>query len=188
MSKTLGNVIDPAELGAKYGVDPVRAFLFREVPFGQDGDFSMTSFKNRYNADLANNIGNLLSRTLNMLAKQQSEIPAEIALPADVQQKIADTQTAIDRAYEDLAFDKVLDLIYGYSADLNKKVADTKPWEMAKTDPEGAKKILLELIACQRQTANWITPFMPTIGAEMAKRLAAGEIQKYAPLFPRIAA
>lgn len=187
MSKTRGNVIDPAVLGEKYGVDPVRAFLFREVPFGQDGDFSMTSFKNRYNADLANNIGNLLSRTLNMLAKQQPQIPAEIVLPESVAQKIADTQTAIDKAYEELAFDKVLELIYGFSADLNKKVADTKPWEMAKTDPEGAKKILLELIACQRQTAQWITPFMPTVGAEMAKRLAAGPIEKYAPLFPRIA-
>ena len=147
----------------------------------------MTSFKNRYNADLANNIGNLLSRTLNMLAKQQPDIPAQIALPDELAQQIADTQSAIDRAYEELAFDKVLELIYGYSADLNKRVADTKPWEMAKTDPEGAKKILLELIACQRQTAKWITPFMPTVGEEMAKRLAAGEIQKYAPLFPRIA-
>ena len=188
MSKTLGNVIDPAELGAKYGVDPVRAFLFREVPFGQDGDFSMTSFKNRYNADLANNIGNLLSRTLNMLAKQQPEIPAQITLPAPVQQKIDETEKAIAAAYKDLAFDKVLELIYGFSSDLNKQVADTKPWEMAKTDPEGAKKILLELIACQRKTAQWITPFMPTVGAEMAKRLQAGPIEKYAPLFPRIAA
>ncbi len=187
MSKTLGNVIDPAELGTKYGVDPVRAFLFREVPFGQDGDFSMTSFKNRYNADLANNIGNLLSRTLNMLAKQQPQIPAEIALPSAVQQKIADTAAAIDKAYNELAFDKVLELIYGFSADLNKQIADTKPWELAKTDPVRAQAILLEVIACQRYTARWITPFMPTVGAEMAKRLTAGEIKKYAPLFPRIA-
>ena len=187
MSKTLGNVIDPAELGAKYGVDPVRAFLFREVPFGQDGDFSMTSFKNRYNADLANNIGNLLSRTLNMVSKQQPQLPQVIDVDVEVVEKIAATEAAIDRAYEELAFDKVLEHIYAYSADLNKKIADTKPWELAKTDPEGALKILLEVIACQRKTAEWITPFMPTIGAEMSKRLAAGPIEKYAPLFPRIA-
>ncbi|MBQ8032830.1 MAG: methionine--tRNA ligase, partial [Elusimicrobiaceae bacterium] len=188
MSKTLGNVIDPAELGAKYGVDPVRAFLFREVPFGQDGDFSMTSFKNRYNADLANNIGNLLSRTLNMVAKQRPDLPQVIDVDIEVVEKIAATQAAIDKAYQELAFDKVLETIYSYSADLNKKIADTKPWELAKTDPEGALAILLEVIACERKTAQWITPFMPTIGAEMSKRLAAGPIEKYAPLFPRIVA
>ncbi len=187
MSKTLGNVIDPAELGAQYGVDPVRAFLFREVPFGQDGDFSMTSFKNRYNADLANNIGNLLSRTLNMVSKQQPQLPEVIDVDMNVVEKTATTEAAIDRAYEELAFDKVLEQIYGYSADLNKKIADTKPWELAKTDPAGALKILLEVIACERQVTKWITPFMPTIGAEMSKRLAAGPIEKYAPLFPRIA-
>ena len=187
MSKTLGNVIDPAELGAKYGVDPVRAFLFREVPFGQDGDFSMTSFKNRYNADLANNIGNLLSRTLNMVSKQMPLLPQAIDVELEVVEKIAATDAAIDRAYQALAFDKVLDLIYGYSADLNKKIADTKPWELVKTNPEESLKILLEVIACQRQVAKWITPFMPTIGAEMSKRLAAGPIEKYGPLFPRIA-
>lgn len=188
MSKTLGNVIDPAELGAKYGVDPVRAFLFREVPFGQDGDFSMTSFKNRYNADLANNIGNLLSRTLNMVAKQLPVLPQVIDVDLEVVEKIAATEAAIDKAYQDLAFDKVLELIYSYSADLNKRIADTKPWELVKTDPESSLKILLEVIACQRKTAEWITPFMPTIGAEMSKRLAEGKIEKYGPLFPRIAA
>ena len=81
----------------------------------------------------------------------------------------------------------MLEQIYSYSADLNKKIADTKPWELAKTDPQAALKILLEVIACQRKTAEWITPFMPTIGEEMSKRLAAGPIEKYEPLFPRIA-
>ncbi len=69
MSKSRGNFIDPAEVTAKYGVDALRYFLFREVPFGGDGDFSMQSFINRFNADLANDLGNLVSRTLNMAAK-----------------------------------------------------------------------------------------------------------------------
>lgn len=187
MSKTLGNVIDPAELGAKYGVDAVRAFLFREVPFGQDGDFSMTSFKNRYNADLANNLGNLLSRTLNMMAKITPELPQQADVPMETVEKTQKTEEEIDRAYDELAFDKVLELIYGYSADLNKKVADTKPWELIKTNELKALDILKELIVCQRYVAKWITPFMPTIGAEMQRRLAPGPIQKYEPLFPRIA-
>jgi len=186
MSKTRGNVIDPAELGAKYGVDAVRAFLFREVPFGQDGDFAMESFKNRYNADLANNIGNLLSRTLNMAAKNIGDLPEQIEGNFELLKKSEDVEKAINAAYDELAFDKVLDLIYSYSSELNKLVADKKPWELAKTDPEQAKQILLELIACQRKTAKWITPFMPTIGEEMQKRLAAGPIAKYPPLFPRL--
>jgi methionyl-tRNA synthetase len=187
MSKTLGNVIDPAELGATYGVDPVRAFLFREVPFGQDGDFSMNSFRNRYNSDLANNIGNLLSRTLNMVSKQVPTLPEVIDVDLEVVEKAANTEAAIDRAYDEMALDKVLELIYSYSADLNKRIADTKPWELTKTEPEKALKILLEVIACERQVAKWLTPFMPTIGPEMSKRLGAGTIQKYPPLFPRIA-
>ena len=186
MSKTLGNVIDPAELGAKYGVDPVRAFLFREVPFGQDGDFSMESFKNRYNSDLANNIGNLLSRTLNMAAKNIGELPERIEGDFELLKKSADVEKDIEKAYNELAFDKVLEHIYGFSSELNKLVNDKKPWEMAKTDPDGAKQVLLELVACQRKTALWLEPFMPTIAKEMQKRLAAGKIEKYAPLFPRL--
>ncbi len=187
MSKTLGNVIDPAELGSKYGVDAVRAFLFREVPFGQDGDFSMTSFKNRYNADLANNIGNLLSRTLNMTAKLMPELPEVVEAPVEAAERIFQTEQIIDRAYQELALDKVLEAIYAFSTELNKKVADTKPWELLKTDSQAAQAVLLELIACQRYVAKWLTPFMPTVGAEMSKRLGAGKIEKYAPLFPRLA-
>jgi len=186
MSKTLGNVVNPAELGEKYGVDPVRAFLFREVPFGQDGDFSMESFKNRYNSDLANNIGNLLSRTLNMAAKNIGELPENIAGDYALLKKSAEVEVAIDKAYDDLAFDKVLEQIYGFSGDLNKLVDTKKPWELAKTDPVAAKEVLLELVACQRKVAVWLEPFMPTIAAEMKKRLSAGKIEKYAPLFPRL--
>lgn len=186
MSKSRGNIVDPAEVAAKYGVDPLRAFLFREVPFGQDGDFSMESFKNRYNSDLANNIGNLLSRTLNMAAKNIGELPEKIEGDYPLLKKSTDVAAAIDKAYDDLAFDKVLENIYGYASELNKLVNDTKPWELAKTDPEKAKQILLELVACLRNVALWLEPFMPTVATEMQKRLQAGKIEKYPPLFPRL--
>ena len=186
MSKSRGNIVDPAEVAAKYGVDPLRAFLFREVPFGQDGDFSMESFKNRYNSDLANNIGNLLSRTLNMAAKNIGELPKKIEGDYPLLKKSADVAAAIDKAYNELAFDKVLENIYGYASELNKLVNDTKPWELAKTDPEKAKQILLELVACLRLVALWLEPFMPTVATEMQKRLQAGKIEKYPPLFPRL--
>lgn len=186
MSKSRGNIVDPAEVAAKYGVDPVRAFLFREVPFGQDGDFSMESFKNRYNSDLANNIGNLLSRTLNMAAKNIGELPEKIEGNYPLLAKSAEVEKAIDKAYNELAFDKVLENIYGYASELNKLVNDTKPWELAKTDPAKANEILLELVACLRKVALWLEPFMPTVAQEMQKRLQAGKIEKYPPLFPRL--
>ena len=186
MSKSLGNIIDPAEVAAKYGVDPLRAFLFREVPFGQDGDFSMESFKNRYNSDLANNIGNLLSRTLNMAAKNVGDLPEKIEGNYPLLAKSAEVEDAIDKAYDELAFDKVLENIYGFSSDLNKLVDEKKPWELAKTDVEAAKAVLLELVACLRKVAVWIEPFMPTVAKEMQKRLLPGKIEKYPPLFPRL--
>jgi len=186
MSKTRGNIVNPAELAAKYGTDPVRAFLFREVPFGQDGDFSMESFKNRYNSDLANNIGNLLSRTLNMAAKNLGELPADITGNYPLLAQAEKTAQTIDQAYEHLAFDKVLEAIYAYASELNKLVNEKKPWELAKTDPAAAKEVLLELVACQRYIAVWLEPFMPTVAKEMQRRLAAGPIEKYAPLFPRL--
>ena len=186
MSKSRGNIVDPAEVAAKYGVDPVRAFLFREVPFGQDGDFSMESFKNRYNSDLANNIGNLLSRTLNMAAKNIGELPEKIEGNFPLLAKSADVEKAIDKAYDELAFDKVLEQIYGYASELNKLVNDKKPWELAKTDVAAATQILLELVACLRCVAKWLEPFMPTVATEMQKRLAPGKIEKYPPLFPRL--
>lgn len=186
MSKSLGNIIDPAEVAAKYGVDPLRAFLFREVPFGQDGDFSMESFKNRYNSDLANNIGNLLSRTLNMAAKNVGDLPEKIEGNYPLLAKSAEVEDAIDKAYDELAFDKVLENIYGFSSDLNKLVDEKKPWELAKTDVEAAKAVLLELVACLRKVAVWIEPFMPMVAKEMQKRLLPGKIEKYPPLFPRL--
>lgn len=186
MSKSLGNVVNPVELAEKYGVDPVRAFLFREVPFGQDGDFSMQSFKNRYNSDLANNIGNLLSRTLNMAAKNVGDLPETAAAGSATEKRALEVASHIDAHYNDLAFDKVLESIYGFAGELNKLVDEKKPWELAKTDKEAAVAVLLELVCGLRFISKWIEPFMPTVAQEMQRRLTAGKIEKYAPLFPRL--
>lgn len=186
MSKSMGNIVDPAEVAAKYGVDPLRAFLFREVPFGQDGDFSMESFKNRYNSDLANNIGNLLSRTLNMAAKNLGELPEKVEGNFPLVAKAEELDAAIDKFYDELAFDKVLETIYGYGGELNKLVNEKKPWELAKKDPQAAQQVLLELVGGLRRVAVWLEPFMPTIAKEMQRRLQPGPIEKYPPLFPRL--
>lgn len=80
----------------------------------------------------------------------------------------------------------MLEAIYGYGGDLNKLVDEKKPWMLAKTDPEAAKAVLLELVGGLRRVALWLEPFMPTIAKEMQKRLLPGKIEKYPPLFPRL--
>lgn len=188
MSKSLGNFIDPRDITNKYGVDSLRYFLFREVPFGGDGDFGLEAFKKRFNADLANDLGNLLSRTLAMAAKSAGDIPAEFAGPNPLRAAAAQTAGQYAKFMDELAFDKALNLVWETIGEMNQYINDQKPWTLAKTEPEKAKQILLELIFALKQVNAWIAPFMPTVAAEMAKRLAPGPIGKYDPLFPRIEA
>lgn len=184
MSKTLGNVIYPQDIVAKYGLDPLRFFVFREVPFGADGDFSMDAFVRRYNSDLANDLGNLLSRTLNMAAKYGDLQEGEIDCP--LIQKAKKLEMEIEKFMTEMALDKALDAIWLLNSDMNKYIDETKPWMLAKTDEAAAKKVLAELVCALRYVAAWIEPFMPATGAEMKKRLAPGPVEKYPPLFPRL--
>lgn len=186
MSKSRGNFIDPRDITAKYGVEPLRYFVFREVPFGGDGDFSVEQFKKRFNSDLANDLGNLLSRVLNMAAKNIGTIPQTFEGESALIKEAQEIDKKYDAEMEELSFDKALDLAWGLIGKMNRYIDETKPWALAKTEPEKAKHILLELIFALRYVAAWVQPFMPNISAEISKRLAAGEIQKYAPLFPRI--
>lgn len=188
MSKSLGNFIDPRDITEKYGVDPLRYFIFREVPFGGDGDFSMDAFKKRFNADLANDLGNLLSRTLNMAAKNLGEIPAECNVKGSMLEKCVQADADYDRHMNNLEFDKALDTAWLVIGGMNKYIDETKPWSLAKTDLEKAKNILTELVFSLKYVCKWITPFMPETSKEMARRLQTGKIEKYAPLFPRIEA
>lgn len=189
MSKSLGNFIDPRDITSKYGVDALRYFIFREVPFGGDGDFSIEGFKKRFNADLANDLGNLLSRTLNMAAKNMGDIPLEYnGENSSLITKAKETTVKFDAHMNNLEFDKALESAWLIIGDMNKYIDETKPWTLAKTDPEKAKEILLELVFALKYISEWIAPFMPDTSAEMKRRLAPGPIEKYAPLFPRIEA
>jgi len=121
-----------------------------------------------------------------MAAKNIGELPEKIEGDYKLLAHSNEVDQAIDKSYDELAFDKVLENIYGFASELNKLVDEKKPWELAKHDVQAAKAVLLELVACLRKVAVWLEPFMPTIAKEMQRRLLPGKIEKYAPLFPRL--
>lgn len=176
MSKSLGNVIDPVEMAEKYGADAVRYFLLREVPFGQDGDISEEKLKARFNGDLANGLGNLFSRTTNMIEKYLGGDITEVAKsPKDL--SLAST------AFYNLQFSEGLTLIWKEIAWANQMIDKAKPWELVKREPEKVKELLLNLAALLLDIALKLSPVMPETANQMRSVLESGDIKKAEPLF-----
>lgn len=179
MSKSLGNAIDPNDWVAKYGSDAVRYFLLREVPFGQDGDVSEEKLKARFNGDLANGLGNLFSRTTNMIEKYlDGDIPEFVSSPKDLSE-------AWD-AFDSLNFSEGLIKVWEVIAWANKLIDDAKPWELNKTDPGKVKELLLNLAAVLYDIAAKLSPVMPDTANKIRQILESGDIKKPEPLFQKI--
>ncbi|MEW6489359.1 MAG: methionine--tRNA ligase [Thermodesulfobacteriota bacterium] len=179
MSKSLGNVVDPGAMAAEYGVDAFRYFLLREVPFGLDGDFSREALIHRINADLANDLGNLVSRVLAMLDKyRQGVVPRVVsfgseALDEELRDSLTGVLEAVDQAMGELAFHKALTAIWGYVGLVNRYVDATAPWTLAK-DPGRAGRLDQVLYnACEalRAVGLLVFPFLPKTGRELWRRL-----------------
>jgi len=163
ISKRLGNVIDPHDLIAKYGLDQVRYFLLREVPFGNDGDYSHRAMVNRINGDLANGLGNLAQRVLKLI-NGGGVVPAPGALaPAD-ETLLAAARGLHARVRDELeqqAFHKALDALWLVIGDGDRYINEQKPWSLKKTDPARMNTVLYVLAETIRHLAILAQPFMP---------------------------
>lgn len=190
MSKSKGNVVDPIEMVKKFGVDSYRYFLLRDVPFGLDGTFSESSIIKRYNSDLANDLGNLVYRTLTMVDKYYSgNIPPSQNLPANaaIRKKIKELPGQIAQHMERLEFSSCLEAIWEVVNLANKHVEETKPWNLAKENKiDELKDFIALLVEVIKNTAEQIAPFMPQTSSKIKEQFLADKVIKGAPLFPRI--
>jgi methionyl-tRNA synthetase len=171
MSKSVGNVISPGELIDLYGVDPVRYFFLREVPFGQDGNYSHEAIIARINADLANDLGNLAQRSLSMVSKNcGGKIPELGALSGDDQVTLAaaDSLLAECRAHHEVqAINRALDAIWKVVADANRYFAAQEPWALRKNNPARMNSVLYVTAEVLRQVGILIQPYMPSSAARL---------------------
>ena len=182
MSKSVGNVIDPFALADAYGVDQLRYFLLREVPFGQDGNYSHEAIVNRTNADLANDLGNLAQRSLSMIARNCSGIvpqpgtlsAADRALLASADAMIA----AARRAMETQQLHQVLNGVWSVVAEANRYFAAEAPWSLAKTDPGRMGTVLFVTAEVLRQVAILAQPFMPASATRLLDLLAVARTER----------
>jgi methionyl-tRNA synthetase len=181
ISKTIGNVIDPVEWAEKYGSDVVRYFLLREVPFGQDGDVSEEKLKARYEGELANGLGNLLSRVTTLVEKY---LDGKITI-----EKINEENPESEEIHgliENFKFHDALAKIWQWVAWANKTVDEKKLWDLAKTDLEEFKKVSAGLLGALEIIAKELKPFLPETSKKILDHLNKEKITKADPLFPKV--
>jgi methionyl-tRNA synthetase len=190
MSKSVGNVIDPFALADAYGLDQLRYFLLREVPFGQDGNYSHEAIVNRINADLANDLGNLAQRSLSMISKNcDGTLPQPSAFtPADeALLAAADTLLAKARAaMEDFALHAVLAEIWSVVAEANRYFAAQAPWTLRKTDAARMGTVLYVAAEVLRSVAILARPVTPAAADKLLDLLAVSpDARDFAALGPK---
>ena len=179
MSKSVGNVVDPFNLADQYGVDQMRYFFLREVPFGQDGNYNHEAIVARINADLANDLGNLAQRSLSMISKQLGGVlPEPGAFTENDKAILAVADAMIGAARGAMATQQIhqwLNTVWATVAEANRYFAGEAPWALAKTDPARQKTVLYVTAEVVRQIAILTQPVMPRASAKLLDALGIPE-------------
>jgi methionyl-tRNA synthetase len=194
MSKSVGNVVDPMALAERFGVDALRYFLLREVPFGQDGSYSAEAIVLRANAELANSFGNLAQRTLSMVYKNLGGVlpaPGEAAVDRELLAVVAGaTRTEVPKAFGRFAFSIGIEAWLRAVFACNQYVDAQAPWALRKSDPERMAAVLGTLVVAVRELTRAIVPIIPASADKLLTLIDAGEggapIPQPTPLFPRL--
>ncbi len=203
MSKSLGNIINPMDLIDEYGVDPVRYYLMREMVVGQDANFTLESFIQRYNSDLANDFGNLLSRVTTLINKNYSgEIPDPGKLSGQefhIKEKSEHLFSFVKKLINDMKINEAIEEIMQFIRHVNKYMEQNEPWKMVKENKLDAGKVLYAAGEALRIAAVLLSPIMPNRTSILLDTLnskkddfqwgglpVGAKIKQHAPLFPRI--
>ncbi|MEK7526077.1 MAG: methionine--tRNA ligase [Patescibacteria group bacterium] len=176
ISKSKGNIITPKQLVEKFGVDGARYLILANFPYDNDSDVTWEQLIIKYNADLANGLGNLVSRVAKLAENSGFEFPK-------IQPSGSHPEGEVKKHLEEFRFDKALEYIWGKISEADKYLDDKKPWNLQGVT---LQEVLQELVGRIRQIANNLRPFLPETAEKVEKQFAGGKIASSSPLFPRL--
>jgi len=204
MSKSLGNVLDPIAVIERFGADALRFYLLREVPFGQDGSVSTSSFELRYESELANDLGNLASRTIGMVHRYRAGVAPAAELDAALGEELGGLAEQIEELMDRAELTQALDAVWQRVRRLNRYVEERAPWELAKSEAgaDALDCVLCSLLVGLRVVATVLLPFLPVTMESLLEALhvedrslaaarwelggdAAWQVERIGSLFPK---
>ncbi|MDA3802909.1 MAG: methionine--tRNA ligase [Patescibacteria group bacterium] len=181
ISKSTGNTVSPIELVDKYGADSLRYFLLAEIPPFEDGDYSKDKFKFRYNADLANGLGNLAARVSNLLEKNEIETNLELNFEDN---NLSELKDNFDNLFENFKFNEAIALIWKQLRVCDEILSEKKPWKLE--DKEEISKVLIPLAQDILNISHLLIPIIPESANKIFEAYSQNQIKKMPPLYPRI--